>query len=410
MEWLELIAWVVVAVLSVPLLVLAIECLAALKPWRVALVPDPATRPRCAVLIPAHNEQAGIARTLEAVAAQLGPVDRILVVADNCTDATAEVARRHGAIVTERTNPVQRGKGYALAHGREALRADPPEVVVVLDADCTLGDHALHRLVAAARARGRPVQGCNLLTAPPDAGPNRQVAAFAFLVKNLVRPLGLQRLGQGCLLTGTGMAFPWHLFESAPLGGGHIAEDMGATVELARTGCRPEFVPDAHIRGEFPVDDRAAGAQRRRWEHGHLRVICSGLPRLLGAALRSGRVGLALMALDVGVPPLSALVLTTGAVLVLLGAWAALGGPWAPAAGLGGVTLITFVALGAVWWRYGRRVLPFRALVRVPLYAARKVPLYLGFFVKPQRDWVRTARDQPTSPAEQPAHPPGPVS
>jgi cellulose synthase/poly-beta-1,6-N-acetylglucosamine synthase-like glycosyltransferase len=255
MEWFEWVAWVVVAVLSVPLLVLAVECLAALKPWRTALLPDPAARPRCAVLIPAHNEEAGLARTLDAVAAQLGPGDRILVVADNCTDATAEVARRHGATVTERTNAVQRGKGYALAHGREVLSADPPDVVVVLDADCTLGEHALHRLASAARDLGRPVQGCNLLIAPPEAGPNRQVAAFAFLVKNLVRPLGLKRLGLGCLLTGTGMAFPWEKFRTAPLGGGHIAEDLGATVELARTGCTPEYVPDAHIRGEFPVDD-----------------------------------------------------------------------------------------------------------------------------------------------------------
>jgi hypothetical protein len=131
---------------------------------------------------------------------------------------------------------------------------------------------------------------------------------------------------------------------------------------------------------------------------------------LLGAALKSGRLGLVFMSLDVGVPPLSALVLTAGAVLAGLGAWAALGGPIAPVAVLGGVTLSALLALIAVWWRYGRGVLPARSLVRVPLYAAKKVPLYLGFLIKPQRDWVRTTRDQPPGAGGPAATPPRPVS
>jgi cellulose synthase/poly-beta-1,6-N-acetylglucosamine synthase-like glycosyltransferase len=395
MDWLELSAWVVVAVLAVPLTVLLIECCAALKFWSESPLPDPTTRPRCAVLIPAHNEELVIARTLQDVATQLAPGDRILVVADNCTDATAGIARAHGAEVTERTDPVQRGKGYALAHGREVLRAAPPEVVVVLDADCTLSAHALHRLVAEAASRQRPVQGCYLMTAPPQAGPNRQVAAFAFLVKNLVRPLGLRRFGLGCLLTGTGMAFPWEQFQNASLGGGHIVEDMGLSVDLALAGHGPVFLPDAQVRGEFPIDERAAGSQRRRWEHGHLRVMRAGIPRLLGAALFRGRPGLALLALDVGVPPLSALVLITAAVLTVLGVWAAFGGPPALALALGGVALAALLSLTAVWWRYGSDILPARALLRIPVYALKKIPLYFGFLIAPQRDWVRTARDQP---------------
>jgi cellulose synthase/poly-beta-1,6-N-acetylglucosamine synthase-like glycosyltransferase len=393
MEWFEVVAWVVVAVLAVPLAVLTVECLAALLPRRAAALPSE-PRPRCAVLIPAHNEEAVIANTLRAVAAQLAPGDRVLVVADNCTDTTAAIVREHGAEVVERTDAVRRGKGYALAFGREALRAAPPEVVIVLDADCTLGDYALCRLVVEAAARQCPVQACYLMGAPPEAGPNRRVAAFAFLVKNLVRPLGLRNLGFGCLLTGTGMAFPWELFSRAPLGDGHIVEDMGLSIELVAQGQAPVFLPDAEVRAEFPVDESAAGSQRRRWEHGHLRVILAGVPRLLGAALRRLRPGLAVAALDVAVPPLSALVMVTGLVLFGLGIWAALGGPLAPLVALGSVALAASAGLAIVWVRYGRSVLPFGSLLRVPLYALKKIPLYLGFVTKPQRDWVRTARDQ----------------
>lgn len=398
MIWLEVTAWCVAVLLAVPLLVLTVECLAALPRRRPTPLPDAAVRPRCAVLIPAHNEKQMIAGTLRAVMEQLAPGDRVLVVADNCTDSTAAVARAHGAEVVERTDAVHRGKGYALDFGRAALSEAPPEVVVVLDADCLLGPRALHRLVVEAAAHARPVQACYLMTAPPGSGPNRQVAAFAFLVKNLVRPLGLRNLGLGCLLTGTGMGFPWDLFSSASLGGGHIVEDMALSVDLALAGRGPIFIPDAEVRGEFPLDERAAGSQRRRWEHGHLQVIRSSVPRVLAAAIRRVRPGLVLLALDVGVPPLSALVLAALAALFGLSLAAALGGPSGPACTVGACLCAALCALAAAWWRYGRGVLPARALVRVPLYAFRKVPLYLGFVTRPQRDWVRTARDRSHSP------------
>jgi hypothetical protein len=396
MDWPDVVAWIVFAVLAVPLGVMTLECVLALWPTRPVSPPDAPACPPCVVLIPAHDEEAVVARTLQSVGAQLRPGDRVLVVADNCTDGTADVARAHGAEVVERADPARRGKGYALAFGRDALAAAPPDVVVVLDADCTLGGDALRRLVRAAVAGRRPAQGSYRMVAPAAAGPERQVAAFAFVVKNLIRPLGLRRLGLPCLLMGTGMAFPWDVFRGAPLAHGHIVEDMGLTVDLALAGRPPVFVPEADILGEFPVDDRAAATQRRRWEHGHLRVIVACVPRLLGAAVRRGRVGLAALALDVGVPPLSALVLAAGAGLAALGGWAAAGGSWQPAAALAGTGLLALLVLAAAWWR---SVLPARTLVRIPWYVANKIPLYFRFLIRPERAWVRTSRDHPPNPS-----------
>jgi hypothetical protein len=136
----------------------------------------------------------------------------------------------------------------------------------------------------------------------------------------------------------------------------------------------------------------AAGTQRRRWEHGHLSVMLSGVPRLLGAALR-GRLSALALALEVGVPPLSALLLATSVVLALLVAWGVAGGSWLPAVVLGGASALCVLGLTAAWLRFGRATLPAATLVRTPLYVLRKVPLYLGFLTRPQSDWVRTDRD-----------------
>jgi cellulose synthase/poly-beta-1,6-N-acetylglucosamine synthase-like glycosyltransferase len=330
--------------------------------------------------------------TLKSAADQLGNGNRILVVADNCTDDTAAVARSFGVDVLERTDSEHRGKGYALAFGRDSLRKDPPDVVIVLDADCTLGPNSLQRLSNQALIEQRPVQAAYRMVAPDNAGPNRQVAAFAFLVKNVVRPGGLKRFGQPCLLTGTGMAFPWLAIREASLAHGHIVEDMALSIDLALDGRAPVFVDDAEVWGVFPVDDKAAGLQRKRWEHGHLSVLLVAVPRLFFGALLRRRVGLAVLALEVGVPPLSALVMVSCLVFAGLLGWALAGGPVGPAVTFAIVIGLATIALFNIWLRFGRTILPARSLVCLPWYALRKAVLYLQFVTHPQKAWVRTSR------------------
>ena len=89
-----------------------------------------------AILIPAHNEAAVIHDTLSTLTSQMQVTDRLVVVADNCTDTTATIARQAGAIVLERYNHQLRGKGYALDLGLRYLSKDAPDVVVMVDADC----------------------------------------------------------------------------------------------------------------------------------------------------------------------------------------------------------------------------------------------------------------------------------
>ena len=152
------------------------------------------------------------------------------------------------------------------------------------------------------------------------------------------------------------------------------------------------FAPAAEVTGELPVNPVAAAAQRRRWEHGYLKVILSGVPRLVAAAVRRRLLDLFVLALEVAVPPLSALGIAADAALALLSGWAVFGGPVGLLVALAVASAVATAAVFAAWVRYGRGVLPVGTLLRVPVYAVRKIGLYLGFFVRPQREWVRTAR------------------
>ena len=150
-------------VAALPLLLLVVfttEVIAGLQAQTTPLVEGPL--PRTVVLMPAHDEAADIVTTITALRAITDPAIDLLVVADNCTDDTAALARTAGARVIERCDPARRGKGYALAFGRDHLALTPPDCVVVLDADCTVAGAGIAALARAAIRSKRAVQACNL--------------------------------------------------------------------------------------------------------------------------------------------------------------------------------------------------------------------------------------------------------
>src|SRR5215469_1653770 len=170
--------------------VLFVEVLAAIL-GRSSPEAERGERRSVAALIPAHNESLLIASTIRSLAPQLLEHDRLVVVADNCTDDTAAIAAAEGAEVVVRTDAERRGKGYALDAGVNFLRVAPPDVVLIVDADCLLSADAVDRLARMVVARGKPAQALNLMQATADAAPSMRLAEFAWLVKNKVRPQGL---------------------------------------------------------------------------------------------------------------------------------------------------------------------------------------------------------------------------
>jgi cellulose synthase/poly-beta-1,6-N-acetylglucosamine synthase-like glycosyltransferase len=394
---------VVLAALLVPALIVAVQVVAALPPYRRRCVP-PITRPSIAVLVPAHNEAFGIAATLHSITDQLHQGDRLLVVADNCDDDTAAVARQHGAEVIERSDPLLRGKGYALDAGVRHLALAPRQVVVVIDADCLLRPYALGCLARTSFALDRPAQALYLMQARPGAAAPTVVAAFAWTIKNWLRPLGWSRLGLPCQLMGTGMALPWTLIAQSQLASGHLVEDMKLGLDCAEAGCAPLFCPEAKVTSHFPDNQQGSRTQRTRWEHGHLGTIVRDGPRLLFKGMVQRNGALCALALDACVPPLSLLLLLSLAFaalsLALAGAsgagsiWAvdAQGLPWilgvAPAA-------VLTVAIGLAWVRAGNDRLPLLSVFAAAGYVLRKIPLYLRFLMRRQVVWISSLRDKP---------------
>lgn len=353
----------------------------------------PAAQGRTTIIIPAHDEEQVIGRTLAGLKAAVGTGFDILVIADNCSDLTAEVARAAGVTVVERHDTSRRGKGFALAYARDYLASNPPARVIVLDADCRSDARSLAALAGACDAIDAPAQAINLLEPAPAAGPLVQVSSFAFLIKNLIRQRGLQRLAGSVHLTGTGMCLPWALFAAADLATASIVEDVRLGIELARKGRHPRLIAEATVWSPHADQSQTLG-QRSRWEGGYIALARATAPGLL----RHGLVRLSprtlLAGLDLTVPPLALLVLLTGAAFLLAVLLAAIGlSSWLPPAPLGAVGIAAALVLLLAWWREGRAFLSPAALVRLPLYPLWKIPMYLKLARSgAPKSWNRTER------------------
>jgi cellulose synthase/poly-beta-1,6-N-acetylglucosamine synthase-like glycosyltransferase len=387
----EVLAVILAATVLIPVAVVFAQVMLALAPARGS-VPSGLTHPRVAVLIPAHNEAEGIVATLRSILPQLEMHDRLLVVADNCTDSTARIAADAGAVVIERTDVARRGKGYALDFGIRYLASVPPEVVIVVDADCLVANGGIDRLARVCGESQRPVQALYQMYAPLHATLQMRISEFAWMMKNWIRPLGNERLSLPCQLMGTGMALPWALISNASLAHAELVEDMKLGIDLAIAGHPPMFCPEVHVTSQFPETAEAVSVQRTRWEHGHMGMILREAPRLLMRSLTSRDMRLLGLALDLAVPPLALLVLLTMVVFIL-----ALTLSWM---GLSAFPFIlVFIALGLLvmsvliaWLGWGRRILSIGAFFLIPIYVLSKIPLYFKFWARRQKEWVRTER------------------
>ncbi len=377
--------------------VLLIEIVAAVVPSRSPRAPAATgtSRPRIAVLVPAHDEALVIADTLRGIQRQLEPADRLVVVADNCTDATEEIARGLGAEVARRIDPDRRGKSYALAFGARYLASSPPEVIVVVDADCALDGGCVEMIAARAHESGRPVQArYEMLPPPGQPAPLRlRIATFAFKLKNSLRTLGLCRLGFPCHLAGTGMAFPWPALGHVELASGELAEDLVLGLDFARAGLAPLYEPSARVTSIFPASDEGTRTQRERWESGHLATIARHVPAHLVEAVRGRNLPLLILAIDAAVPPLAFGGIVLAAALMVAGLWALVTASYGPLVLAVAATAMFALAIALAWYRAGRDILSVWDLMAAPAYAVSKLSLYARVLTGKRTAWIRSSRD-----------------
>jgi cellulose synthase/poly-beta-1,6-N-acetylglucosamine synthase-like glycosyltransferase len=385
----------IVGLLAIPTAVFCVEVIAAIAlPHRqLAIRAGNGARRRLAILVPAHNESRGLLPTLADIQSQLLPNDRLLVVADNCTDDTAAVATGGGAEVVERHDAAKRGKGYALDYGLQHLSLDPPEIVIVIDADCRVEDGTVDQLALTCAATGQPVQAVNTMISPTASPVNHQIAEFAGHVKRWLRPLGLSALRLPCPLTGTGMAFPWEAVRSVDLNSGSIAEDLKLGLELALAGYSPIFCPSARVTSEFPSSIKGTRTQRKRWEQGHIEMILNDAPRLFFLAITRCNWRLLLLTLDMAVPPLSLFVTLITGVFAASALAVFFGFSSAPLI-ISTATLLGFIVANFLaWLKCGRDVLPASAIFSIVPYVLGKLELYRQILSgKANAQWDRTDR------------------
>jgi len=390
-------AHVLLAALAVPTCLACLYLLVlTLLSARLAPPPRASRSLRFDIVVPAHNEEQVIERTVRSLLQLDWPrgAYRVLVVADNCTDATAARARACGATVLERLDTSRRGKGYALEFAFEHSRREGwAQALVVVDADSEASANLLEALAARIERGARALQ-VHYGVLNPGASWRTRLMTIAMAAFHLVRSRGRERLKVSCGIRGNGWCLTHELLRAVPYGAYSLTEDIEYGIALALAGQRVVYCDEAQVLGEMVSGAGAADKQRQRWEHGRFALLrSSALPLLRTALARRDRVCLDL-ALDLLVLPLSYIAL---AVLVLVGGAAALA--WAHAAESGWLWL--GLGAGAALWLHILRGWQLSGigwrgildLARVPFFVLWKLRVLLGR--RSPDAWVRTERERP---------------
>lgn len=354
-------------------------------------------RSRLTVIVPAHDEAGMIADCVRSLLSQRYQRElyRVVVIADNCTDATAAIAAAAGAEVLVRQVPTLRGKGPALRWAMDRLLdvSPAPDAVVVVDAD-SIADVDMLRELEAVFAAGHPVvQADDVLRIHPGQ-PRALLEAAALLLRNRVRFAGRAMFGLPASLCGNGMllgrsvlaAHPWHAFS--------VAEDGEYSLSLLLAGFPTTFAAKAQVVAAPTEGGQGAYTQSLRWDGGRLALARSWIWRLLISSLRRRDSALLSVAMDLAVPPLGALVMATliGNIvflaLLVAGATSAWTGIlWLLAL----VALPSYLLVGLSSCRVPAAT--YVAFLRAPLFLASKLRVYADLVRHLDASrWVRTER------------------
>jgi cellulose synthase/poly-beta-1,6-N-acetylglucosamine synthase-like glycosyltransferase len=317
---------------------------------------------------------------------------RVVVVADNCTDATASVAAAAGAEVIERREPQSRGKGYALDFAFKSSHARGwADAVVVIDADAEVSTNLLEAF-ARRIERGAEAVQAHYGVSNTAASWRTRLLSIAKAAFHIVRSRARERLGLSCGIRGNGWAVTHRLLQRVPYRAFSLTEDLEYGIDLGYAGYRVHYADEAHADAEMVSREQDARKQRQRWERGRFQLIRSQTWPLIVAAVRiRSRVCMDL-ALDLMVLPLSYVVLNVVALLIL----AILGTAWQPA-----LWPWQWVAVGCVaalvlhimrgWQLSGTGLHGLLDLVGAPLFLLWKLTVMLRR--RESTEWVRTKRE-----------------
>ncbi|WP_315674323.1 glycosyltransferase family 2 protein [Clostridium sp. 19966] len=241
-----------------------------------------------AMLVAAHNEEAVIKDIIDSLHNLDYPKELydIFVIADNCTDKTAEVAESNGAIVCKRFNKEKRGKGYALEWMFDKLfkMEKKYDSVVILDADNLVSRQFLKEMNNKLCQGYEVVQGYLDCKNPHDTWITGSYS-ISFWTSNRMGQLARNNLGLSCQLGGTGACISTDLIKELGWGATCLTEDLEFTCKLVLNGKKVGWCHEARIYDEKPLTLSQSWWQRKRWMQGYADVSSRYFFKLLKRAL-----------------------------------------------------------------------------------------------------------------------------
>lgn len=384
-----LFAAVGVALIAVTLpvtLELAVVSAAYFLPKRKVKSSTDAVELDLAVIVPAHNEELLIARSVRSLLASAGRSGtRVLVIAHNCSDETAERAAEAGAEVFVYDDPDARGKGFALRQGFEQVFSQGAGAALVIDADSVVSAN-LVGVVREAFSRGASVVQCSYEMESASGRTNARLAALALRGFNLIRPTGRDSLGLSCGILGNGFAIQKSVFFETPYRALSIVEDLEYHLHLVMAGHRVHFLNQARVLAELPPSPAGETTQRSRWEGGRFLAARRWVGPLLKQVLR-GRLRLLEPLLDLSGLPLAYAALALSLALLLPFEWLRI------------YSAVALVILGlhvlAAAWAGGQFWSDVRLLCMAPAYILWKLRILPRLLLSSSAGagWVRTERE-----------------
>jgi cellulose synthase/poly-beta-1,6-N-acetylglucosamine synthase-like glycosyltransferase len=338
-----------------------------------------------AIIVPAHNEELLVGRSVASLRASASPATRIFVVAHNCIDGTATRAGAAGAEVLVYNDPTAVGKGFALRHGFEHALANGAEAVMVVDADSIVSENAVGTVQTAFASGARVVQ-CRYEMVSTTERSSTRLAALAFRGFNVVRPRGRERLAFSAGILGNGFAIVRQILETIPYDAFSVVEDLEYHLHLVIAGERVRYLNEAAIYADFPESRAGEAVQRSRWEGGRLHTARIWAMPLIGKILR-GRLRLLEPLCDLtGLPMAYGVFALLLAVCIPL-AWMR----WYAVVSLGIVLSHVLVAA----WAGPDFLKTLQLLALTPVYILRKLWMIPGVLrgSSAKAAWVRTERN-----------------
>lgn len=260
-----------------------------------------------AIIIPAYNEEAGIQRTINNLKKCTGTYE-IIVIADNCTDQTSNIAKECGVRVIERNDKSNPGKHKALQYAFQILLNENFEIYIVIDADSIAYANLVEVVQNEIASGADAVQVFDGVL--NSTGSNKlRMMKISYLAFNLVRPLGRQFWGMSCGLFGNGMAFSKATLQSVPFKTESSVEDLAYHLSLVEAGKKVRFNPQSSVLAEMPSKHRIMAIQRVRWEGGRFKTAIKEIPKCFISALK-GNLRLIEPLLDLLTLPLSYLIIS----------------------------------------------------------------------------------------------------